>query len=451
MPDKFGDWLNQRDPNFDAYISLGNKKDKTSLAIFENYSGGVKTNRDAWCYNFGRSQLVKNINKTIEFYNSEVDRYTEEKSSLPIDEFIKYNSLFFTWDAANKTDLEKHKKYKFNQPSLRKSLYRPFTKESFYFSRELNNSTYQIPRIFPEENSENLVIAVTGRGATKEFSVLITNVIPDLEMISKGQCFPLYLYEKTPQNTSLFTQENESEEYQHKDAITDTALAHFQSAYPQASISKEDIFYYIYGLLHSEDYRDRYVNNLSKQLPRIPRVETYQDFVAFTQAGRELAQLHLNYENIPLYTEVQLTSSLKGLKITEQQILGGEDADFYVTQMKFANKEDKTRIIYNNKITIENIPEEAYDYVVNGKPALEWIIERQAVTTDKKSGITNDANDWAIETMGNAKYPLELFLRVITVSLKTQAIVNGLPRLTIQVDKLDQSPPLREKYFATSY
>lgn len=291
--------------------------------------------------------------------------------------------------------------------------------------------TYQMPQIFPKKSSQNLIFSITGRGATKEFSVLISNLLPDYEMISKGQCLPLYLYEKTTLNTSLFAQEEESE-YQRKDAITDAGLAHFQSAYPQVSISKEDIFYYIYGLLHSEDYREHYADNLSKQLPRIPCVKTYQDFAAFIQAGRELAQLHLNYESIPMHTGVQLTGSLKGLKITEQQILGGEDADFYVTQMKFAKKDDKTKVIYNGKITIENIPEEAYDYVVNGKPALEWIIERQAVTIDKKSGITNNANDWAIETMSNAKYPLELFLRVITVSLKTQAIVDGLPKLEIR-------------------
>ncbi|KXK47762.1 MAG: hypothetical protein UZ02_AOB001000641 [Nitrosomonas europaea] len=305
-----------------------------------------------------------------------------------------------------------------------------------FFDKHFNNSIYQIPQIFPTQDSENLVISLTGLGTSKEFSCVITNVIPDVQLHANGQCFPLYLYEKTPKNDNLFGQAEESE-YQRKDAITDAGLAHFQSAYPQARISKEDIFYYIYGLLHSEDYRERYANNLSKQLPRIPCVKTYQDFAAFTQAGRDLAQLHLNYETIPLYTSVQLTGSLKGLKITEQQIRGGKDADFYVTKMKFAHKDDKTRVIYNHKITIENIPEEAYDYIVNGKPALEWIIERQAVTTDKKSGITNDANDWAIETMNNPRYPLELFLRIITVSRHTQAIVNRLPQLSIQAGAAD--------------
>jgi predicted helicase len=155
------------------------------------------------------------------------------------------------------------------------------------------------------------------------------------------------------------------------------------------------------------------------------------DFSAVSKAGRDLAELHLNYESIALNTQATLSGSLKGLKITEQGVKNGEDADFTVKKMKFAKKGDKTKVIYNGKITIDNIPEEAFDYVVNGKPALEWVIERQAVTTHKESGITNDANDWAIETMGNPRYPLELFLRVITVSLKTQEIVRGLPKLDI--------------------
>ena len=207
-------------------------------------------------------------------------------------------------------------------------------------------------------------------------------------------------------------------------------MEHFQSAYPGTTITKKDIFYYVYGLLHSEDYRERYADNLLKQLPRIPRLKHHEDFTAFSHAGRELAALHLKYESVDLHTQTALAESL-GLRVTAKGVKGGQDADFSVTKMKFAKKGDKTRVIYNGKITIENIPEEAYDYVVNGKPALEWVMERQVVTTDKKSGIVNDANDWAIETMDNARYPLELFLRVITVSLRTQAIVRNLPELDI--------------------
>lgn len=182
---------------------------------------------------------------------------------------------------------------------------------------------------------------------------------------------------------------------------------------------QEDLFYYVYGLLHSPDYRERYADNLSKELPRIPRVKTAADFWAFSQAGRALADLHLNYETVQPYP---LTIDPKG-PLT--------DADYRVEKMKFAKKGDKTTVIYNGKITLRDIPEAAWDYVVNGKAALDWVMERQCVKTDKASGIINDANDWAIETMGNPKYPLELFQRVVTVSLETQKIVAALPSLDI--------------------
>ena len=298
--------------------------------------------------------------------------------------------------------------------------------------------TYQIPKIFPTASSDNLVFSVTGRGSTKEFSTLMTNFIPDLEMISKGQCFPLYLYEQ-----------NEQGEYIRKDAITDDGLKHFTDFYAcqmnsNDQITKEDIFYYVYGLLHSEDYRQKYADNLSKQLPRIPRTKTYQDFIAFSQAGRKLADLHINYETVDMYMGCNIVSDQTNLKLAASQQWAKssiDDSVFYVRKMKHPSKaneqtkkaeKDLTKLIYNNHITLENIPLKCYDYIVNGKPAIEWVIERQAVTTDKDSGIVNDANDWALETMKNARYPLELILRVITVSLKTQEIVENLPKMDIE-------------------
>ena len=207
--------------------------------------------------------------------------------------------------------------------------------------------------------------------------------------------------------------------YTRRDALTDEGLAHFQSAYPGEQISKEDVFYYVYGLLHSPDYRERYADNLSKELPRIPRVKTAADFWAFSQAGRALAELHLNYETVAPYS----------LKIEGGDLLL-TDADYRVEKMRYGkNGKDKdlTILHYNDKITLTGIPLEAYDYVVNGKPALDWVVERQCVKTDKDSGIVNDANDWAVETMDNPRYPLELFMRVVTVSLETMKIVRGLP------------------------
>ena len=236
--------------------------------------------------------------------------------------------------------------------------------------------------------------------------------------------------------------QNDEKALVRRDGITDAGLAHFADFYaPQRvaqgecqSIGKEDVFYYIYGLLHSEDYKTRYADNLTKELPRIPRVKKYADFIAFMEAGRALAELHVDYESVAMYPV-----EFVGGKIAVDML---EDKDFYVTQMKFAKgsgvdedgkaiKHDKTTVIYNPKITMTGIPLAAYDYIVNGKPALEWVMERQSVTTHKDSGIVNDANDWATETMGNARYPLELFCRVITVSIETMKIVRALPKLDI--------------------
>lgn len=206
-----------------------------------------------------------------------------------------------------------------------------------------------------------------------------------------------------------------------RDGITDEGLAHFQSAYSDETLTKEDLFYYIYGLLHSPDYRERYADNLNKELPRIPRVKTARDFWAFSQAGRELGELHVNYEDVPMYPGAKIDTGNKPLT----------DADYRVEKMKYGKNKDLTTLHYNNRITVTGIPLEAYNYVVNGKPALDWVVERQSVRVDKASGIVSDANDWATETMGNPKYPLELFLRVITVSLETLRIVRSLPKLDI--------------------
>lgn len=288
----------------------------------------------------------------------------------------------------------------------------------------MNNDVSQIPRIFPHQSTGNFVICVTGLGESAGFSSLISRVIPNFHFIAGAQCFPLYLYDEEAQaqagdTPDIFAAVATLAERPRRDAITDAGLAHFQEAYPGEVISKEDLFYYVYGLLHSPDYRERYADNLSKELPRIPRVKTAADFWAFSQAGRALADLHLNYEAVQPYP---LTIDAEG-PLT--------DADYRVEKMKFAKKGDKTTVIYNGKITLRDIPEAAWDYVVNGKAALDWVMERQCVKTDKDSGIVNDANDWAIETMGNPKYPLELFQRVVTVSLETNRIVAGLPKLDI--------------------
>ena len=432
-PDAHNDWIGQRDNSFEKFIAIGNKESSSEVGLFENYSLGVATGRDAWCFNYSNKQLKQNMLRTINFFNEESEKFSKAfggraVSDADVLEFINLDATKISWSDTLRTHIAKNTRHTFAEENLVRSHYRPFSKSWLYFDKAFNARRYQMPHIFPESDAQNKVICITGRGATKQFCAFISNVMPDLEMISKGQCFPLRLYiDKAKANsaTDLFNQQNElNHGYTIKDGITDEGLKHFTDAYNGASISKEDLFYYIYGLLHSEEYKARYADNLSKELPRIPAVKKFDDFMAFSAAGRKLADLHLNYETVEPYAV-----SIEGGALLLSTFT---DSDYYVTQMKFASKADKSTVIYNHKITMHNIPVEAYEYVVNGKPALEWVMERQAVTTHKDSGIVNDANLWAKETMGDAAYPLKLFQRVITVSLETMKIVKALPKLEIK-------------------
>lgn len=431
-PDEHGDWINQRDNSFEEFISLGDKKEKNAVVLFENYSNGIKTNCDAWCYNNSKIELSKNIHRYLDTYNDEKDRYANTDKSTPIEKFVDYNPSLISWHSGILPKVARGVDGIFSDNKIVTSLYRPFFKEWFYYDSLINQRLAQTPKIFKDGRASNLVISVTGKGSTKEFSALIANTISDLEMISKGQCFPLYLYEEVTQDKSVGSGDLFDElldltisetKYERKDGISDEGLQHFQTAYPNEQIAKEDIFYYVYGLLHSEEYRTRYADNLTKELPRIPCVKKAEDFWAFSKAGRELAHWHLNYETVEPYKATLDTGSTPYSQLTAE--------DFYVEKMKFVKKGEKGTVIYNKRVTIKDIPLEAYEYVVNGKPALEWVMERQGVSTHKDSGIVNDANDWAIETMNNAAYPLELFLRVITVSLETMKIVKSLSKLDI--------------------
>ena len=445
VPDAYGDWLNQRDPNFSHYLVLGDKKG-IQEKLFDNYSLGVNTSRDPWCYNASQQAVASNMRRMIGFYNTERERFNTAYGTLDktektqkIDSFINSDPQKISWSSSLKPMLTRNVVGKYHANHLIQSVYRPFTKQWLYYDNMFNDRTGQMPRIFPDATVENRVICVSGIGA-KKFSALIANKIPCLDMIEKGQCFPLWLYEPaTSQNktgaspqTEMFDDTPEKglsdhgqPAYTRKDAITDAGLAHFRNAYPCETISKDDIFYYVYGLLHSEDYRTRYADNLMKELPRIPCVKTAAAFRRFSEAGRQLAELHLNYETVTPYP----------LQIVDGADLLSRPEDYRVTKMRYGGKtgkeKDLTTIIYNDHITLRGIPPEAYDYVVNGKPALDWVVERQAVTTDKASGIVNDANDWAIHTMHNPKYPLELVQRIITVSLETMKIVRNLPELDI--------------------
>lgn len=439
-PDEHGDWLNQRDESFDTFLALGDKKGG-GPALFANFSQGVLTARDAWAYNASRTALVDNMRRMIGTYSSELARFEtaygkadRKARAEAVDDFVDGDAQRISWSRALKGYIARGRTFDFDAASVVPSQYRPFTRQWLYFSRTFNEMVYQMPRIFPDAAAENRVIAVTGLGESAGFSTMMSQQSPNFHFIAGSQCFPRYLYEvadepdeDAPQGELLARQP--AGQLTRRDAITDEGLKHFTDAYPGEAITKDDVFYYVYGLLHSEEYRERYADNLTKQLPRIPLMKRVEDFRAFVAAGRRLGDLHVNFENVEPFPVTIKEGDLRLANIPDPV------AYYRVEKMKFGGKrpnQDKTTVIYNPRITITGIPLEAYDYVVNGKPALEWVMERQCVKTDAASGIVNDANRYAIETVGDPAYPFKLFCRIITVSLETMKIVNSLPGLDIR-------------------
>ncbi|MBP3734441.1 MAG: DEAD/DEAH box helicase [Desulfovibrio sp.] len=408
-PDAHGDWLNQRNDVFSSFIPLGDKKDKDNrqTVFAPHYSNGLKTQRDAWCYNASKAKLAGNVRHTIDFYNGLV-RAKKAKQPLPSisDKDISMSRGF-------QNDLDREREKVLVQTAFRVALYRPFTKMQCYFHPMLNEMVYQMPSMFPTEAQKNVAICVAGIGGNKIPSAYISSDIPDVQLLSNVQCFPLYWYnKKTPYQPTFFDDKNTAK-YTRRDGITDFILERCRTNY-SPKVTKEDIFYYVYGLLHSPDYRRTFAADLKKELPRLPLVEKPADFWAFSKAGRALADLHLNYETQPPCSDVVVE--------------GAESGQFQVKKMFFPNKADKSVIEYNPWIKLTHIPLEAYEYVVNGRSAIEWIMERYQIRTDKDSGITNDPNDWATEH-GKPRYILDLLLSVITVSLETLKIIQGLPKL----------------------
>ncbi len=446
-PDEHHDWLNQRDDSFNKLLVMVDKKNKSTAGIFENYSSGVLTSRDAWNYNHSYIALKANIERFIGFYNSQVSSIYKgvilEKDAILSQ--ISDDKTKINWGENLKSNLRQGRSIDFEIDSIVRSSYRPFGKSWLYYNADLNHSLYSMPHLFPSKNIKNVVISVTGQGESRDFCCLVTDIVPNYHYLATGNFFPLKLYEPAEaDNGELFDNSNKeaNNTYTERDGITNAGLTHFQDAYPSKgegeSISKEDLFYYIYGILHSPEYREKYANNLSKELPRIPAVKGFADFQAYSKAGRELAELHIGYETVEKYpvTMNGVATGGKG-KGFDSLMEDFTDEDYYVKKMKFkgtGKNKDRSIIIYNTKITLSDIPLEAYDYIVNGKPAIEWVMDRQCVKTDNGkngSGIVNDANDYAKETVGNAAYPLELIQRVITVSLETMKLVNALPKLEI--------------------
>lgn len=413
-PNEHNDWLNQRSDLFGSFITLDNEKQP---AVFNIRSMGMGTSRDVWVYNFANQDLKDNVIKTINFYNSQVEAYKNAKKvdrNVKVEKVISYDTKQISWSSSLIPQVAKEYMISFDECSIVDCLYRPFCKQHLYMGEKLIHRRAHWAELLPAGTS-NIIISVANN---KDGNPLITKCVSDLHFNGDSQCFPLYYYEKNDGGIgTLFDQGRET--YTRRDAITDFILNQCRERYGH-KVTKEDVFYYVYGLLHSNDYRTQFAADLKKQLPRIPLVDIPNDFWAFSKAGRKLAELHLNYEDVPAYPDVKVE--------------GEESGNFRVVKMAFGKKGkdiDKTTLIYNSSIKITNIPLEAYDYVINGKSAIEWIMDRYQVKVDKDSGIKNDPNDWGAEH-NNPRYILDLILSIITVSMATNEIVKNLPKLDLK-------------------
>jgi predicted helicase len=382
---------------------------------------GLGSSRDSWVYGSSRKKVLDNMKITIDFYNQQSIEFTNAKkknSKINVSDFISSDSKKISWSSSLIPKLEKGLISNYEPDKTSIASYRPFNKQLLYLGENFIHRRGQFEHIFSSIN-DNIIIAISS--TNKGLGLLVTNCIADIHFNGDTQCFPLYFYEENNQAQKGLFDEGSESDFIRRDGVSDFILERATKQYGK-NVTKEDVFYYVYGFLHSPEYRETFANDLKKMLPRLPLVDDVKDFWAFSNAGRKLAELHLNYETVAPYPGVNVSSLEGGSK---------EGGYFRVEKMRFPKKGQKDTIIYNSKITISNIPEEAYDYVVNGKSAIEWIMERYAITTHKDSGITNDPNDWADE-VGNPRYILDLLLSIINVSVQTVEIVKGLPKVKFE-------------------
>jgi predicted helicase len=419
LPNEAGDWLNQRNDEFESYAALGDKDAGGAAAHFSLHSGGLKTNRDAWCYNFSRQSLGSAMSSMIAFYNTQVAHNNGQDAKLDRD------PQRISWSRGLIADALRGRTHAYKADRVYRSTYRPFMHEWAYFDRPLNDMVYRLEAVFPTPEHKNVGYYVVGAGSDRPFAALATEGLPDLAMwgSSSGQFFPRWTYEKVTdvEQGSLLETVADLDEwgYRRLDNITEGILKLYQDKFgPQ--VNKDDVFYYVYGVLHSEQYRTTFAADLKRMLPRIPLAATVTDFQAFTEAGRKLAELHVNYESVEPYP------------LTEQAPLHSMDpwTTYRVEKMKWADKNTKKAIVYNKHVTLSDIPAEAQRYMLGSRSALEWLIDRYQVKTDKASGIVNDPNDWCREHH-DPRYIVDLIKRVTRVSVETMKIVDNLPSLPI--------------------
>ena len=419
QPDRHNDWINQRNGEFDAFVPLviDGKPTTNKQSFFVISSNGSQSNRDTWVYNFSKNAVLTNMEVLIATYNESVDCLREGKPVVADSRKIK-------WSSSLEAACERGETVMLLPESITEAVYRPFCKQTLYFGPKTIHRRGSWDKFFPNSSVKNVVICVSGVGVTKSFTCLITNRIADLELMGKSNCFPLYWYEEldTSGGQGMLPGLAGEGKYVRHDGVSDFILREFEKVLG-TGIAKEDIFYWVYGALHSPTYRETFAADLKKQLPRLPLPEDRPSFVRVLETGKALARLHLNYEEVEPWPLEEVRTGGAGIPPAER---------WRVSKLRFGKKGkdyDKSVIVVNPALELRGIPPEAYAYAVNGRSAVEWVMDRYQVRRDAESGIVNDPNKWG-EEHGNPRYIVDLIGKVVRVSVESA-------RLVAQIDGAD--------------
>ncbi|MEU8898175.1 DEAD/DEAH box helicase [Nocardia sp. NPDC048505] len=442
-PNNKGDWINHRDNEFQSWPAIGNKKPEAGIVtVFGTFSAGLKTGRDAWCCSFSKERLTENIENLLDQYMQALKELREQRRAAGVSTanealvtaYLQSRPSLtapgcISWNRGLRQDLARDTEIGWSDSAVRVGTYRPFQPQWTYLNRRVNDMIYQLPSMFPTPHHNNLGIVITGAASHFEFTPFITDLLPNLHTLDTAQFFPRWTYEKIETTEgeldlqALVTDDVDDWGYRRVDNITDEILANYRYAADE-SITKDDIFYYVYGVLHDPTYRASYAADLRKMLPHIPTPQSAERFALLRDAGKTLADLHIGYESAPPYPlDVQV-------KPTADQ---SDRETWRVRKMKWRSTDDRTAIIYNPNVTIAGIPTDAQNYILGSRSALDWIIDRYQLRVDKASGIVNDPNDWC-DDQNSPTWIIDLIKRVTTVSLETMRIVDQLAENPVRAE-----------------
>ncbi len=412
-PDRHHDWLGQRDRTFETFYPMGSKQAKAGKAddaVFRLFSNGYKTGRDAYLYNFSRESCAENARRMVDDYRAALGELKEGKD---LRDAVDRHSSHVRWDRELKNNLKRRKEVVFAPDNIWTTQYRPFVKQHCYVDYVLVNSKGRMDSMFPAADSGNRAIYVSGVGSTRPFSALMVDRMPDLHFVAFGQCFPRYRYRQPAAAQDALP--GIAAKIERVDNISDVGVRAVRVRYADNTITKDDVFAYVYGVLHAPAYRERFANDLTKALPRVPFAP---DFRAFADAGARLADLHLGYETGPEYP-LDVIFAGEGEPEPDHFRLG-------TRRMRLDDDKTthKTTLVVNDHIRLAGIPAEAHDYEVNGRTPLGWLIDRYRIARDKESGLVNDPNAWFADDPRGLAAAVR---RVVHLSVETARLVAALP------------------------